>query len=198
MVARVVHEDDVDPPNVFTASRAVSPWLSDYCFMVSLRSERPRDIPAIRAVHAESFPTDAEARLVDLLRNAGALSVSLVAEVDRVVVGHVAFSPVCVASGCVGAGLAPVAVLPSFRRQGIAASLIERGLAECRGAGFRWAVVLGKPEYYSRFGFQPAASFGLTDEYGGGHAFQVAALVPGGIPSNEGLVRYAPQFATLV
>ena len=134
---------------------------------------------------------------MDLLREAGALSVSLVAEVNEAAVGHVAFSPVQVASGHVGAGLAPVAVLPSFRRQGVAASLIRAGLAECRNGGLRWAVVLGRPAYYSRFGFQPAVNFGLTDEYGGGHAFQVVALVPGGIPSNEGLVRYASQFASL-
>jgi putative acetyltransferase len=165
--------------------------------MPSFRPEQPPDIPAIRAIHAGSFPTDAEARLVDLLRETGALSVSLVAEVSGVAVGHVAFSPVQVASGCVGAGLAPVAVLPSFRRQGIAASLIQAGLAECYSAGFRWAVVLGSPAYYARFGFQPAANFGLTDEYGGGNAFQVVALVPGGIPSNEGLVRYALPFASL-
>jgi len=165
--------------------------------MLSIRPEQSSDVPAIRAIHVTSFPTDAEARLVDRLREAGNLSISLVAEVHGDAVGHVAFSLVRVSSGRVGAGLAPVAVLPAHRRQGIAALLVRAGLAACRSADLRWAAVLGDPAYYSRFGFQPASDFGLSDEYGGGTAFQVIALVPGAVPSNDGLVRYAPEFAAL-
>jgi putative acetyltransferase len=165
--------------------------------MAVVRPEKPGDVSAIHAIHAASFPTDAEARLVSLLRQAGRLSVSLLAEADGFIVGHVAFSPVSTATGAVGAGLAPVAVLESHRRQGIAAQLIEFGLAECRSAGFGWAVVLGEPAYYSRFGFRPASAFGLSDEYGGGPAFQVVELIPGELPFGAGLVRYAPEFASL-
>jgi putative acetyltransferase len=165
--------------------------------MVIVRHEQPNDVGAIFAVHASSFPTDAEARLVDLLRGAGRLIVSLVAEVDGAVVGHVAFSPVTDENGAVGAGLAPLAVIESLRCQGVAAELVRAGLDACRDAGFRWAVVLGEPEYYSRFGFGAATQFGLFDEYGGGPAFQVLELVPGGIPTGGGLVRYAPEFASV-
>lgn len=165
--------------------------------MVVIRPERPGDAAAIHAVHAGSFPTAAEARLVDLLRAAGRLSVSLVAELDGVVVGHVAFSPVATASGVAGAGLAPVAVAGPHRRQGIAARLIRDGLKSCRRMGFGWVVVLGEPEYYRRFGFRPAAEVGLSDEYGGGPAFQVIELIPGHLPPRAGLVRYAPEFASL-
>lgn len=165
--------------------------------MEIVRPERPGDVAAIHAVHAASFPTDAEARLVSLLRAAGRLSVSLVAEVDGVVVGHVAFSPTSAANGAAGIGLAPIAVLPASRKKGIAARLIESGLAACRSAGFGWAVVLGDPAYYSRFGFRPASSFGLSDEYGGGAAFQALELVAGKLPSGAGLVRYAPEFAVV-
>jgi putative acetyltransferase len=156
-----------------------------------------RDVAAIHVLHAASFPTDAEARLVSLLRAAGHLPVSLVAEVDGAVVGHVAFSPVMAVTGAVGAGLAPVAVSGPHRRQGIAARLIEDGLAACRSTGFGWAVVMGEPAYYSRFGFRPASEFGLADEYGGGPAFQAVELVPGALPSGAGLVRYAPEFTSL-
>jgi putative acetyltransferase len=162
-----------------------------------IRPERPDDVPGIHAVHAASFPTDAEARLVDLLRAAGRLRVSLVAEVDRRVVGHVAFSPVTAASGAVGIGLAPVAVVEAYRRRGIAADLIRAGLEACRAAGFGWAVVLGEPAYYARFGFRPAAEFGLIDEYGGGPAFQAMELHAGNLPVGAGLVRYAPEFAAV-
>jgi putative acetyltransferase len=165
--------------------------------MVTIRPELPRDVEAIHALHASSFPTDAEARLVELLRAAGWLHISLVAEVDGAVVGHVAFSPVTTETGAIGIGLAPVAVTESHRRQGIAAGLIKAGLTACRAVGWKWAVVLGEPGYYARFGFRPAAQFGLSDEYGGGPAFQAVELVAGGMPIGAGLVRYAPEFASL-
>ena len=165
--------------------------------MVAIHPERPGDAAAIHAVHAASFPTDVESRLVDLLRSAGRLPVSLVAEIGDAVVGHVAFSLVTTASGAVGVGLAPVAVAESHRRRGIAAGLVRAGLEACRAAGFGWAVVMGEPAYYSRFGFRPASEFGLSDEYGGGQAFQAIELVPGALPVGAGLVRYAPEFSAV-
>jgi putative acetyltransferase len=165
--------------------------------MVVVRAEQSADAQAIRLVHEACFPTLAECRLVDLLRQANKLSVSLVAEVDCRIVGHVAFSPVHANARAIGIGLAPVAVIESHRRQGIAAQLIRSGLDASRQAGFGWAVVLGEPEYYQRFGFRPAAEYGLIDEYGGGPAFQVLELLPGSMPLGAGLVRYADEFASL-
>ena len=165
--------------------------------MARIRAEQPGDHQAIHDLHRRGFPTNGEARLVDLLRAAGRLSVSLVAEIDNRMVGHVAFSPVTVTSGLVGAGLAPISVDSAHRRQGIAAELVAMGLQSCKTAGFGWAVVLGDPYYYSRFGFQPGLDFGLTDEYGGGLAFQVVELAPDGVPRNAGLVKYAPEFQSL-
>jgi len=165
--------------------------------MIAIHPERSGDAAAIHAVHAASFPTDVESRLVDLLRVSGRLAVSLVAEIGDVVVGHIAFSPVTAASGAVGVGLAPVAVAESHRRRGIAAALVRAGLEACRAAGFGWAVVMGEPAYYSRFGFRPASEFGLSDEYGGGQAFQAIELVPGALPVGAGLVRYAPEFSAV-
>jgi putative acetyltransferase len=160
-----------------------------------VRPERPGDAAAIRAVNTACFPTAAESRLVDLLREAGRLSVSLVAEVNGEIVGHVGFSPVTTAQGDVGAGLAPVAVLEGHRRQGIAAALIRAGLECCHEAGCGWVVVLGEPEYYGRFGFRAASEWGLSDEYGGGAAFQVLECRGGTTPGGAGLVKYAPEFA---
>jgi len=163
-----------------------------------IHPERIRDQAGIRAVHRACFPTDAEARLVDLLRDAGRLIVSIVAEGDGAIVGHIAFSPVTTTAGAIGAGLAPLAVVESHRRRGFGGRLIVDGLDACRAAGFGWAVVLGEPAYYGRFGFRPAVEFGLSDEYGGGPAFQTMELLPGGIPVGAGLVRYAPEFAEVV
>lgn len=162
---------------------------------VLIRDERPADVAAIDAVLQASFPTSAEARLVQLLRSEGDLTLSLVAEVQGQVVGHLAFSPVATAHDRQGVGLAPVAVLEDYRRQGIAAKLIQAGLNRCRELSHGWCVVLGDPAYYARFGFRPASEFGLHDDYGGGDAFQAIELIAGSLPIDGGLVKYSPQFS---
>ena len=164
---------------------------------MDVRPEKPEDHDPIRTVHAASFPTPCEARLVDALRAAGHLSISLVAVERRQVVGHAAFSPVSLPGTSDGVGLAPVAVLRAFRRRGIAARLIREGLAICERSGHGFVVVLGDPAYYRRFGFGPASGWRLRDEYGGGDAFQTLELRPGAIPTDGGLVRYAPEFASI-
>jgi putative acetyltransferase len=163
----------------------------------TVRREMPEDASGIRLLVTESFPTPAEARLVDALRDAGRLTISCVALVGIRIVGHVAFSPVTATKLFAGVGLAPLSVAADHRRRGIGAALVRHGLAECAAAGWAWCVVLGDPAYYGRFGFRPAARFGLADEYGGGDAFGVLALAPGGIPDGAGLVRYAGEFAEL-
>src|SRR5438552_965235 len=75
---------------------------------------------------------------------------------------------VTVASGPVGGGIGPVAVVACHRRRGIAAEGVDAALRACPAAGFGWAVVLGSPAYYARFGFRPAREFGLSDEFRGG------------------------------
>lgn len=167
---------------------------------MKIRSELRDDADEIHRLVAGAFPTEAESFLVDELRSAGALRVSFVAvddETDYRIVGHVAFSPVRTSDGRDGIGLAPVAVAATHRRRGIARQLIECGLEKCRELGFPYAVVLGSPEYYGRFGFEAASKHGLLDEYRGGNAFQVRELATGGIPTGAGLVRYAPAFAAL-
>jgi putative acetyltransferase len=160
-----------------------------------IRSEQPRDVAAIQAVHSAAFPTVLEAQLVDALRAAGRLTVSLVAEEGGRIVGHVAFSPVTIAAAADGLGLGPVAVLPEFQRRGIGGGLITCGLAAAERLGTGFVVVLGEPAYYGRFGFRPAAEWELRDEYGGGPAFQAMELRPGALAHISGLVCYAPEFA---
>jgi putative acetyltransferase len=161
-----------------------------------IRPETPADHAAIHAVHAASFATDDEARLVDALRAAGRLVVSLVAEERGEVVGHVAFSPVNVPEAT-NVGLAPVAVLAGVRRRGIAEQLIREGLAICRDLDRGFVVVRGEPAYYGRFGFTRANDWKLRDEYGGGEAFQALELRAGAIPTAGGVVEYAPEFAAV-
>jgi putative acetyltransferase len=95
----------------------------------------------------------------------------------------------------IGLGLAPLAVLPTVAGRGIGAALVRAGLAACAQRAAGLIVVLGDPAYYARFGFTPASTFALRDEYGGGDAFQAIELTPGAAPAGGGLVRYGKEFA---
>ena len=163
--------------------------------MITIRGERPADIPAIHAVHRTAFPTDAEARLVDCIRIGGHATISLVAEFAGQLVGHILFSPITIGGQPVsGLGLAPVAVLPEQQRRGVGSALIRAGLDACRAKGYGFVVLLGHVEYYPRFGFQPASRFGLGNEYGADDAFMALELTPGSIPAAGGLVQYGAEF----
>jgi putative acetyltransferase len=164
--------------------------------VISIRPEQPTDAAAIQRVLEAAFPTAAEAHLVERLRAGGHLRISLVAEVDDQIVGQIAFSPVEIEGAAVeGIGLAPLAVLPEFQRQGIGSQLVHEGLAACQRAGSGFVVVLGEPEYYQRFGFTRADRRGLGNEYGADEAFMVLELRSGSIPEDGGLIRYGPEFA---
>jgi serpin B len=133
-----------------------------------VREEQGGDIAAIRRVNELAFGQTAEADLVDTLRREGAVAVSLVAEVDGAIVGHILFSPVEIRSARFvgsGVGLGPMSVLPSLQRRGIGSALVREALRRCRAAGRTVVVVLGHAEYYPRFGFRPAGDFGLRSEY---------------------------------
>jgi putative acetyltransferase len=163
---------------------------------VVIRPEQADDVAAIYAVHASAFPTDAEARLIDALRAADRLAVSLVAEDGGRIVGHVAFSPVSLAGAAGGLGLAPLAVTPDRQRTGIGGRLVREGLAVASAAEAQFVVVLGHPGYYPRFGFRRAAGVGLGNEYGADEAFMVLELRAGSLPAAGGLVHYGPEFAS--
>ncbi|HYQ59862.1 MAG TPA: N-acetyltransferase [Desulfatiglandales bacterium] len=166
--------------------------------MVTIRTEEPTDVEVIRSIHQSAFPTEAEARLVDRLREESKLALSLIAEVKEHAVGHVAFSPVFVgpqSSGNQGLGLGPVAVLPEWQGNGIGEKLITRGIEDCRRDGYSFVVVLGEPEYYERFGFRRASLFGLGNEYGVDDPFMALELRLGGLPKVPGIVRYVKVFS---
>ena len=167
---------------------------------VTVRSERPTDIIIVREVHRVAFPSQAEARLVDRLRGNGKAVVSLVAEVDGRVVGHILFSPVSVEGYpeiTNGLGLAPVSVLPELQRRGIGSRLVQDGLAVSLRTDYQFVVVLGEPSFYGRFGFRDAGVRGLRNEYGAEDAFMVLEVRPGSLPENGGLVKYSAEFAEL-
>ncbi len=166
-----------------------------------VRPETQADFDAVRHINEAAFETPAEAKLVDALRVSVAPFISLVAERDGDVLGHILFTPVTVDFGDTpwsALGLAPMAVAPANQRQGIGSALVRSGLAECRRIDQPVVFVLGHPEYYPRFGFVPAPPLGLTCEYPvPDDVFMVAELEPGALKDRTGLVRYAPAFNDL-
>lgn len=126
---------------------------------VLIRSETSADIRAIAEVTIAAFKTLAiskhtEQFIIAALRTANALTVSLVAEVDGRVVGHIAFSPVTISDGSPNwYGLGPVSVLPECQRMGIGRALIHEGLSRLKDLGAQGCCLVGHPEYYRRFGF---------------------------------------------
>lgn len=166
--------------------------------MVIVRPEIPEDIPAIRDVIEQAFGRAAEADLVDALRRNGKATLSLVAEYNGLIVGHILFSSVTIITGereSSGVGLAPLAVLPDFQNRGVGSSLVKNGLDHCREAGHSFAVVLGHSHYYPRFGFSPASRFGIGSEYDvADENFMAIELQDGALQNQSGLARYQPEF----
>jgi putative acetyltransferase len=125
-----------------------------------IRKETTSDIEAITQVTIAAFMTlpisnHTEQFIIKALRAAGALAISLVAEIDGRVVGHVAFSPVIISDGATGwYGLGPVSVLPDYQKQGIGKALINKGLSLLKDMGGEGCALVGDPNYYKRFGFK--------------------------------------------
>jgi putative acetyltransferase len=169
---------------------------------IAIRLERPDDHGDVRALNRRAFKGGVEAGLVDALRGVpGALS--LVAEEDGRVVGHILYTPVTIEGGgrtVAGAALAPMAVLPKWQRRGIGSRLVREGLEILRGRGCPFVIVLGHPEYYPRFGFEAAAKHGIRCTWEGipPEALMIAVSVPGVLPPGGGLARYRPEFDAAV
>ena len=164
---------------------------------VLIRPETAADGDAIRHVNRLAFGQDDEARLVDALREAGYVQVSLVAERAGQVVGHILFSDLAIITeaGTVGAlALAPMAVLPAFQKQGIGSALVRRGLDECRRQGHKIVAVLGHPHFYPRFGFSSKLASALASPFGDGDSWMAVELVPGALAGVAGRVNYPPPF----
>ena len=130
---------------------------------IVIRNETDADIAAIREVTVAAFKTleisgHTEQFVIEALRAAKALTVSLVAELDGRVVGHIAFSPLTISDGTRNwYGLGPVSVLPEYQRQGIGKALIEEGLSQLKTLDAKGVCLVGHPDYYTKFGFKNVA-----------------------------------------
>ncbi len=166
---------------------------------MEIRYEKPEDISTIRRVNETAFETGTESDLVDVLRDKKAHIISMVAAEDNRIVGHILFSPVALTaegSETTLLGLAPMAVLPEYQKQGIGSKLVENGLEESRRKGYPAVVVLGHPDYYPRFGFVPSRKYNITSEYDvPPEVFMVLELQSGALSDLAGIAKYHEAFA---
>ncbi|MHB8770546.1 MAG: GNAT family N-acetyltransferase [Syntrophales bacterium] len=162
---------------------------------IFVRNETNADVSAIAEVTVTAFKTLAisnhtEQFIIAALRAAGALTVSLVAELKGQVVGHIAFSPVTISAGCPNwYGLGPVSVLPEFQRRGIGSALIQEGLSRLKNLTAQGCCLVGHPEYYKRFGFKNMTGLvhaGVPEE------FFFALSLDGHVP--RGIVEFHEGF----
>jgi putative acetyltransferase len=135
---------------------------------ITIRNETDADISAITEITIAAFKTlevsnHTEQFIIEALRAAKALTLSLVAEVDGRVVGHIAFSPVTISDGTMPwYGLGPVSVLPEYQRKGIGKALIQEGLSRLKDLDAKGCCLVGHPQYYRKFGFENVS--GLAHE----------------------------------
>jgi putative acetyltransferase len=163
-----------------------------------IREEQSPDIDKIREVNSEAFETEAEADLVDALRKSECARISLVAETDNRLVGHILFTPVELdgsENNLRLMGLAPMAVLSHFQNKGIGSKLVKAGLKRCKSLGYDAVVVLGHPNYYPRFGFAPAVKYCIESEYEvPDDVFLIIELAPNVLKGHKGVIRYREEF----
>ncbi|WP_417910950.1 GNAT family N-acetyltransferase [Candidatus Electronema sp. PJ] len=134
---------------------------------IIVRDEKRADIAAISEVTMAAFKSleishHTEQFIIEALRAANALTLSLVAEIQGRVVGHIAFSPITISDGSPNwYGLGPVSVLPEYQRRGVGKSLIREGLARLHNLKAKGCCLVGHPQYYRKFGFENVVGLGL-------------------------------------
>jgi putative acetyltransferase len=165
-----------------------------------IRPEREKDYPKIREVNDLAFGQENEGILIKKLRQTEKFirELSLVAELDDEVVGHILFYPVVIRSAPLKfqtLSLGPMAVSPEYQRQGIGSQMVKEGLETAKTLGYKSVIVVGHPEYYPRFGFKPASQwkikvpFDVPDE-----AFLALELVIDELKGKSGTVEYPEEF----
>jgi putative acetyltransferase len=164
--------------------------------IVRSESTETRERSVVHSINIAAFGRTDEADLVDSLRAEGVVLLSLVAESEKRIVGHILFSRMSIetATGSIpAAALAPVAVLPECQSQGIGGRLINRGLEFLRARGERIVIVLGHPDYYPRFGFSCENASSLESPFPP-DAFMAMELSRGALDGIRGKVKYPAAF----
>ena len=167
---------------------------------MNIRPEQIGDYDQVYQVQTAAFGKTAEANLVNQLRQMAQPLISLIAESDAQIIGHVMFSPVTLPphDGLNLMGLGPVAVSPTWQKQGIGRDLINAGLSICQDMGIDAVAVLGHPSYYPRFGFVPSVQFGIKSQYDvPDDVFMMMELNQHSLAGKNGTIYYHDAFQTV-
>ena len=166
---------------------------------MEIRPETGADLAAVGEVNRLAFGREAETRLVDDLRDGGYARLSLVAQEEGRIVGHVMFSEAVIRTGGGEVGaltLGPVGVIPERQGRGVGSALVREGLDRCVREGHRIVVLLGHPGYYPRFGFSAERARNLSSPYSG-DAFMALELAPGALSGVVGEFEFASPFGAV-
>jgi putative acetyltransferase len=164
-----------------------------------IRLETPADIPAIHGLNEIAFGQPLEANIVDTIRRSNGVGLSLVADNQGRIVGHILFSPAVIEGpkgSITGMGLAPLAVLPELQRKGIGTQLVKRGIEDLITIRYPFIMVLGHADYYPRFGFERASRYGIRCPWDGvpDEVFMVLWLDRSKAGAFPGIARYRDEF----
>lgn len=167
--------------------------------MIEIRPEQPSDIKEIRNINNLAFEQPEEGLIIDKLRNNCDEILSFVVVINKKIVGHILFSSVVLegtSKKVHGIGLAPMAVLPEFQRQGIGSKLVTEGIKTIKNSGCPFIIVLGHEKYYPRFGFERASKYDIKCQWEGvpDDAFMVMVLNKNKIKGISGVARYRDEF----
>ena len=167
---------------------------------MNIRKELADDIQNIWHLNVNAFETDAEANLVNVLRNSGIPYISLVAEENDEITGHILFTPVTFSGPTPEpkiVGLGPMAVLKNRQRSGVGSMLVKAGIKRCISENIDAIVVLGHPEFYPKFGFVPAVQYGITSEYDvPDDVFMFLELKTSVLQGKSGVIKYHKAFSS--
>ena len=178
---------------------SITTFIKDYQEMIKIREEREADYDAVRIVNDRAFGAPEEGKIIEKLRKKCQETVSLVAVLDERIVGHIFFSPVTIDNEdkqVIGMGLAPMAVLPDFQKQGIGSLLVKEGLRRIKETDCPFIIVLGHVDYYPRFGFERASKYGLKCQWDGvpDEAFMILWLNESMMNNVSGIAKYRDEF----
>jgi len=167
---------------------------------VAIRPETEKDYEEITRIHNLAFSRINEGKLVENLRKTPRFvsELSLVAEYENRIIGHVLFYPIKINSGttkCDSLSLAPISVHPNYQNRGIGSKLIEKGLETAKRLGFKSVIVLGHPKYYPRFGFEVASNWGICAPFDApDDVFFAMELTKEGLKNCRGKVEFPKEF----
>lgn len=168
---------------------------------LTIKPETTNDYTAISWIHKKAFGRDNEPKLIEDLRKTSSFDprLSLIAFSDSQAVGHILFYPLAIETNSRTVdtlGLVPLAVKPSFQKQGIGSQLVIEGLSRTKQLGYKSVFVVGDPNYYSRFGFKLAKN--ITNNIGEPeNHFMFIELEPNCLKDIKGVLRYPPEFSNL-